>query len=111
MVVTLVQKLSLAASVPTGRTLARGVVVTLTGTVLPVSGGAALPRVRFEVYVRVGSTWVLNNHWNVAVDSGGHARLTLTIASAGSWWIRATALSTSTAAASGWSNSFKYTFR
>ena len=56
--VTLVQRVSISGSVPSGRTFALGRVLTLKAMVGPSGTSVARPKVRFEVYELVGSRWV-----------------------------------------------------
>ncbi len=111
MVVTLVQKLSLSGSVPSGRTLSRGKVLTFTATVGPTGAGVTNPKVRFEIYQRVGSRWVLSLGWTVSANASGRYATRVNFAHAGSWTVRARALATTTSATSAWSSSLKYTVR
>jgi len=109
--VTTIQRLSLAGSVPSGRTVSRGKVLAFTATVGPTDAGVARPKVRFEIYQRVGSRWVLSLGWTVSANSAGQWTTRVNFAYAGSWTVRARALATTTCATSAWSTSLKYTVR
>jgi hypothetical protein len=109
--VTTIQRLSLSGSVPSGRTVSRGKVLAFTATVGPTGAGVARPKVRFEIYQRVGSRWVLSLGWTVSANSAGQWTTRVNFAYAGSWTVRARALATTTCATSAWSTSLKYTVR
>jgi hypothetical protein len=90
------------------RHVATGTAVTFTATVRPA--GPALPTasVRFELYRRSGSRWVLSRSVAVAVDLSGVASTTFTFAR-GSWYVRAQAQPTRVNANSLWTPSQYYT--
>jgi hypothetical protein len=90
------------------RRVAAGTSVTFTATVRPA--GPALPTasVRFELYRRSGSRWILSRSVAVAVDLAGVASTTFTFAR-GTWYVRAQAQPTRVNANSLWTPSQSYT--
>jgi len=101
-------RLTLAASIPSGRTLARGTKVTLTATARPVGNDVARGRVRFDLYQRIGTSWRRNRTFYVAVDTNGRARAILGLIYPGSWWVRGRIEPTSTNSASAWVAGYRY---
>jgi YVTN family beta-propeller protein len=69
-----------------------------------------MPRavVEFEVRQHVGGEWVLDRRIEITADSAGVARLPLHLDVPARWSVRARALATSAAAASVWSDTFRY---
>ncbi len=90
------------------RRVAAGTSVTFNATVRPA--GPALPTasVRFELYRRSGSRWILSQSVAVAADPAGVASTTFTFAR-GSWYVRAQAQPTRVNANSLWTPSQHYT--
>jgi subtilisin family serine protease len=98
----------LASAIASGRTIARTTRVTLTETIRPSGGTAARGRARFDVYQRTSSGWVRRRTLYANASSTGLARVTLSLASVGSWWIRSRAESTVTNGASAWTSGVRY---
>jgi hypothetical protein len=120
---TVSRTLATSASVPSGRTIRRGSRVTLTAAVGPSGAsaasaavgpsgaGAAAGRLRIDVYRRVGTAWRLSRTVYRTLDGSGHGRVTIALATAGSWWLRPRADPTSTNAASAWASGYRYVVR
>ncbi|MCU0504504.1 MAG: hypothetical protein MUE82_01820, partial [Chloroflexi bacterium] len=70
------------------RRVSAGTAVTFTATIRPAGPALPIASVRFELYRRTGSHWVLSRSVAVAVDISGVAATTFTFAR-GSWYVRA----------------------
>jgi hypothetical protein len=90
------------------RRVAAGTAVTFTATVRPVRPELAKASVRFELYRRSGSGWVLARSVTVVIDDAGVASTTFTFAR-GSWYVRAQTQPTQVNANSFWTPSQYYT--
>jgi hypothetical protein len=102
----------LRSSIPTGRTVGRTTKITLTETIRPVGEDVAAGRARFDVFLRVGTSWVRKRTlYANAVKTTGVARIVTTLPTYGSWWIRSRAEATATNGASPWTAGFRYTVR
>jgi hypothetical protein len=103
---------TLASSVPSGRTVTRSTRILLTETIRPVGADVARGRARFDLYLLVGSTWVRKRTLYAYADPAtGRARATVTLPSAGRWWVRSRAEATATNGASAWTSGFRYPVR
>jgi hypothetical protein len=100
-----------ASSLASGRTITRTRKLTLTTTIRPIGPLVARGRGRFDVMQRTSAGWTRRRTLYANADSAGRARLTLTLPTAGSWWIRSRAEPTATNGASGWTSGFRYTVR
>ncbi len=89
------------------RRVAPGTSVTFTATVRPVRPELAKASVRFELYRRSGSSWVLARSTTIVIDDAGVARSTFTFGS-GRWYVRAQAQPTQVNANSFWTPSQSY---
>lgn len=99
----------LRSSVPSGRTVTRTTRIVLTETIRPVAAGVARGRARFDLYQLVGSSWVRKRTLYAYADpASGRARVTVTLPSAGRWWVRSRAEPTATNGASAWTSGFRY---
>lgn len=94
------QSILLGASIRPPRTIARGTTVTFTSTVRPAGVGLPRATVTYVLYRRVGTSWVLSRRVSVTADASGRARLALRFTTAGSWYVRSSAASTASNAAS-----------
>ena len=102
----------LRSSIPTGRTVGRATKITLTETIRPVGVAVAAGRARFDVFLRVGTSWVRKRTlYANAVPATGRAVLVTTLPTRGSWWIRSRAEPTSSNGASPWTAGFRYAVR
>lgn len=72
----------------TARVIDRGSTVRFTTTVRPVIEGLAPMKVGFELYHRVGGRWRLASLRTRPVDAAGVARITITFAAPGDWYVR-----------------------
>jgi hypothetical protein len=90
------------------RRVAAGTSVTFTATARPVRPELAKANVRFELYRRSGSSWVLARSVTVVIDDAGIASTTFTFGS-GRWYVRAQAQPTQVNANSFWTPSQYYT--
>jgi len=90
------------------RRVAAGTSVTFNATVRPVRPELAKANVRFELYRRSGSGWVLSRSVTVVIDDAGVASSTFTFG-AGRWYVRAQAQPTQVNANSFWTPSQSYT--
>jgi hypothetical protein len=106
--VTVIAKATLASSLASGRTVARTTKITLTETIRPSGTPVARGRARFDVYQRTSSGWVRRRTLYANASSTGVARLTLSLTSIGSWWIRSRAEPTTTNGASAWTTGVRY---
>jgi hypothetical protein len=103
---------TLASSVPSGRTVTRTTRITLTETIRPAGTDVARGRARFDLSLLVGSTWVRKRTLYAYADpASGRARVTVTLPSAGRWWLRSRAEPTATNGASAWTSGVRYTTR
>ena len=89
------------------RRVAAGTSVTFNATVRPVRPELAKANVRFELYRRSGSGWVLARSVTVVIDDAGIASTTFTFGS-GRWYVRAQAQPTQVNANSFWTPSQYY---
>ena len=105
------QTIALGTSLHPPRTITRGTTVTFTSIVRPA--GAGLPRatVSYVVYRRVGTAWVLYRRISVTGDATGKARLAWRFTLPGSWYVRSSALATTSNAQSTWSAVARYDVR
>ena len=105
------QTIALGPSLRPPRTIARGTTVTFTSIVRPA--GAGLPRatVSYVVYHRVGAAWVLHRRISANGDAAGKARLAWRFSLPGSWYVRSSALATTSNAPSTWSVVARYDVR
>jgi hypothetical protein len=102
----------LAASVPSGRTVTRTTRIVLTETIRPAGPDVARGKARFDLYLLVGSRWVRKRILYAWADPAtGRARVTVTLPSAGRWWVRSRAETTATNGASTWTAGVKYLAR
>ena len=101
----------LASSITSGRIIYRTTRITMTESIRPTGTSAARGRARFEVYQRTTAGWVRRRTVYASADSTGRARITLTLPSVGSWWVRSRAEPTSTNGASAWTSGVRYTVR
>jgi hypothetical protein len=102
----------LAASVPSGRTVTRTTRIALTETIRPAGPDVARGKARFDLYLLVGSRWVRKRILYAWADPAtGRARVTVTLPSAGRWWVRSRAEPTTTNGASSWTAGVKYLAR
>jgi hypothetical protein len=92
------------------RRVAAGTSVTFTATVRPVRPELAKANVRFELYRRSGSAWVLARSATVVIDDAGVASYPFTFAY-GRWYVRAQAQPTQVNANSFWTPSQSYSAR
>lgn len=100
---------TLAASVPSGRTVTRTTRIALTETIRPAGADVARGRARFDFYLLVGTRWVRKRTLYANADpTTGRARVTVTLPSAGRWWVRSRAELTATNGASTWTPGFRY---
>lgn len=90
------------------RRVAAGTSVTFTATARPVRPELAKANVRFELYRRSGSSWVLARSTTIVIDDAGIASTTFTFGS-GRWYVRAQAQPTQVNANSFWTPSQYYT--
>jgi len=90
------------------QTISRGRVITFTATVRPARPELQKAVVRFELYRRSGSSWVLSQTTNRTIDSNGVASWSWTASSAGSFYVRAQAQPTPVNSNSFWSPSQFY---
>jgi hypothetical protein len=72
----------------TPRVIARGTTVRFTTRVRPVIAGLAPMKVGFQLYHRIGGTWRLASLRTRAVDAAGVARINITFAAPGDWYVR-----------------------
>ncbi len=100
---------TLASSVPSGRTVTRTTRIVLTETIRPAGADVARGRARFELYLLVGSKWVRTRTLYANADpAAGRAGLIVTLPSAGRWWVRSRAEPTATNGASAWTSGVRY---
>jgi subtilisin family serine protease len=100
---------TLASSVPSGRTVTRTTRITVTETIRPVGSDVARGKARFDLYLLVGSRWVRKRTLYANADpASGRARVTVTLPSAGRWWVRSRAEPTATNGASTWTSGVRY---
>jgi alpha-tubulin suppressor-like RCC1 family protein len=104
------QTIALRASKPAG-TLALGTPVTFTATVRPLPPAGTPAVARFVVYRRVDGVWRLSAELSVTADAKGVARLRWTFATAGSWYVRASARANASYTVSLWSPLIRYKVR
>ncbi len=98
----------LASSIPSGRTIKPTTKITFTETIRPVGSDVARGKARFDVFKRVGTSWVRSRTVYANADPvSGRARISLTLPR-GRWWVRSRAQATTTNGASGWTAGFKY---
>lgn len=103
---------TLASSVPSGRAVTRTTRIVLTETIRPVGPGVARGRARFDLYLLVGSVWVRKRTLYAWADPrSGRARVTVTLPSAGRWWVRSRAEATATNGASASTAGVRYPVR
>ncbi len=105
------QTVALGTSLHPPRTIARGTTVTFTSIVRPAGAGLPRPTVSYVVYRRVGAAWVLYRRITVVGDATGKARLAWRFSLPGSWYVRSTALATTSNAQSTWSLVARYDVR
>ena len=105
-----VRQTALLRPVPATRTIARGTRVTFATTVRPLRSGLPAPVVLYDVYRLVAGRWQLGAERRIAATSG-IATLTWTFGTAGSWYVRSSALPTSLNANSVWSPLDRYVVR
>jgi hypothetical protein len=102
----------LASSVPSGRTVKRTTRIILTETIRPAGADVARGRARFNFFLQVGTKWVrARTLYAYADPASGRARITVTLASAGRWWVRSRAETTATNGASAWTPGVRYLVR
>jgi hypothetical protein len=101
--VTVRQTIALRPQNSSTQTISRGRVITFTATVRPARPELQPAVVRFELYRRSGSSWVLSQTINRTIDSNGVASWSWTASSAGSFYVRAQAQPTPVNANSFWS--------
>ena len=102
----------LASSVPSGRTVKRTTRIILTETIRPAGADVARGRARFNFFLQVGTKWVrARTLYAYADPASGRARITVTLTSAGRWWVRSRAETTATNGASGWTPGVRYLVR
>ena len=100
---------TLASSVPAGRTVTRTTRIVLTETIRPAGADVARGKARFDLYLLSGSRWVrVRTAYAYADPASGRARLTVTLPSAGQWWVRSRAEPTATNGASAWTSGVRY---
>jgi hypothetical protein len=99
------------ASVPTGRSIGRTTRITFSALIRPIGTLVARGRARFDLFQRTSAGWTRRRTVYANADSTGRARVTLTLPTIGSWWIRSRAEPTSTNGASSWTAGFRYTVR
>jgi hypothetical protein len=104
-------KAALGSSIVNGRTISRTTSIVLTTTVRPIGVLAARGRARIDVLQRTSSGWVRRRTVYANADVTGRARATIRLPSAGSWWIRSRAETTTTNGASAWTTGVRYTVR
>ena len=102
---------ALVSSIASGRTIYRSTRITLTETIRPAGAPATRGRARFDVYQRTAAGWIRRRIVYAYADAVGRARVTLTLPSVGSWWIRSRAEPTLTNGASTWTSGVRYTVR
>ena len=90
------------------RHVARGTTVSFATLVRPASATAAPGPVEYRLLHLVGRAWVVARTWTVTPDAAGWARLRVTLASGGSWTVRAAARGTDTNAGSAWAAGPRY---
>ena len=102
----------LASSVPSGRTVKRTTRIILTETIRPAGADVERGRARFDFFLQVGTKWVrARTLYAYADPASGRARITVTLTSAGRWWVRSRAETTATNGASGWTPGVRYLVR
>ncbi len=100
---------TLASSVPSGRTVTRTTRITVTETIRPAGADVVRGKARFDLYLLVGSSWVRKRTLYAYADpASGRARVTVTLPSAGRWWVRSRAEPTATNGASAWTPGVRY---
>jgi subtilisin family serine protease len=100
---------TLASSVPSGRTVTRTTRITVTETIRPAGADVARGKARFDLYLLVGSSWVRKRTLYAYADpASGRARVTVTLPSAGRWWVRSRVEPTATNGASTWTSGVRY---
>ena len=104
------QTIVVQATIPAGA-IATGTVAKFDAMVQPVASGRSRAIVRFVVVQRLDGVWRQIAQRSVFANSGGRAILTWTFARAGSWYVRAKALKTTSFLSSSWSPRFRYTVR
>jgi hypothetical protein len=103
---------TLATSVPSGRTVTRTTRITLTKTIRPAGVDVTRGRARFDLFLQVGTRWVRKRTLYAHADpASGRARITMTLPSAGRWWVRSRAEPTATNGASAWTSGVRYLVR
>ena len=90
------------------RRVSSGTAVTFTATVRPARPDVPRTTVRFELYRRTGSRWMLSRSVTVGIDGAGVASTTFTFG-AGRWYVRAQAQPTQVNANSLWTPNQLYT--
>ena len=93
------------------RRVSRGTTVALATRVRPIGAAVEPGPVEFRLLRLVGRSWVVNRSWTVTPDAAGVARLRVTLASRGTWTVRAVALRTTTNAIGTWSAGPRYDVR
>lgn len=102
----------LRSSIPSGRTILRTTMVTLTETIRPIGVDVARGWARFDFFLRVGTSWVRKRTLYASADPAtGRARIVTRLPSAGSWWIRSRADPTTTNGASAWTPGYRFVVR
>lgn len=102
----------LTSSIPSGRAILRTTKVTLTETIRPVGGGAAVGKARFDFFLKVGTAWARKRTLYANADPAtGRARIVTTLPSKGRWWIRSRAEPTATNGGSAWTAGYRYVVR
>jgi len=100
---------TLTSSVPSGRTVTRTTRIVLTELIRPAGADVARGKARFDLYMLVGSRWILARRQYIYADpTSGRARVTVTLPFAALWWIRSRAEPTATNGASAWTSGVKY---
>jgi hypothetical protein len=102
---------AMASSLASGRTITRTKKLTFTTTIRPTGSLVARGRARIDVMQRTRAGWTRRRTLYANADPAGRARLTLTLSTVGSWWIRSRAEPTGTNGASAWTSGFRYTVK
>ena len=93
------------------RVIGAGTLVVFDGVVRPARFDQPRAKVEYTVYQRVGTSWTLERRVEVTADGAGDTRFPHHFDVPGEWYVRARAMATSAAAASAWSQTFRYDVR
>lgn len=90
------------------KVLQAGTLVVFDSVVRPVRSDLPRGRVEYTVHQRIGTAWMLERSVEVTTDSAGEAQFPHHFDVPGEWYVRARAVATPGAAASAWSQTFRY---